>query len=120
MSPNRTPTSLRSSCRSDPILVTSWLTEIELRRNLTRILSGEELLRRRRQAQSDLLKFAVVELDSVTCRAAARIAEETLCRSLDALHIAAARRTGGTTTFLTFDKRQGQAARAAGLTVIGA
>ena len=60
-----------------------------------------------------------MSLDDVTCNDAARIAEQTLCRSLDALHVAAARRAGKSTTFLTFDLRQAQAARSAGLMVVG-
>ena len=104
---------------SDSILATSQLTVIELRRNITRLLHGKELLRIRRQVQTDLHRFAVVKLDSATCNEAARIAEQTLCRSLDALHIAAALRTGDLTSFLTFDIRQGQAARSVGLTVLG-
>ena len=104
---------------TDPVLVTSWLTEVELRRNLTRLLEGNELLTARRQVQADLDAFALVNLDGVTCNDAARVAEQTLCRSLDALHVAAARRAGESTTFLTFDVRQAQAARSAGLTVIG-
>ena len=104
---------------ADPVLVTSHLTEVELRRNLTRVLDGEDLLEARRQAQADLDGFALVSLDVTTCNEAARIAEQTLCRSLDALHIAAARRAGEHTVLLTFDVRQAQAARTAGLTVIG-
>ena len=103
---------------TDPVLVTSRLTEVELRRNLTRLLEGDHLLARR-QVQADLDAFALVSLDDVTCNDAARIAEQTLCRSLDALHVAAARRAGESTTFLTFDVRQAQAARSAGLTVVG-
>ena len=71
------------------------------------------------QVQADLDAFALVSLDDVTCNDAARIAEQTLCRSLDALHVAAARRAGESTTFLTFDVRQAQAARSAGLMVVG-
>ena len=104
---------------ADPVLVTSRLTEVELRRNLTRLLEGNELLAARRQSQTDLDAFALVSLDDVTCNDAARIAEQTLCRSLDALHLAAARRAGAATTFLTFDVRQAQAARSVGLTVVG-
>ncbi|MXY79782.1 MAG: type II toxin-antitoxin system VapC family toxin [Chloroflexi bacterium] len=104
---------------SDPVLVTSHLTEVELRRNLTRHLDGEDLLRTRRQVQTDLDAFALVSLDATTCNDAARIAEQTLCRSLDALHIAAARRAGDRTVLLTFDVRQAQAARSAGLSVVG-
>lgn len=104
---------------SDRVLVTSWLTEVELRRNITRLLAGEELVRTRRLVQSDLDAFALVNLDVSTCNEAARIAEQTLCRSLDALHLAAARRAGALTTLLTFDVRQAQAARSVGLTVVG-
>ncbi len=105
---------------TDPILVTCRLTEVELRRNLARLLDGDRLQSARRQVQTDLGAFAIVGIDSATCNAAAQIAEQTLCRSLDSLHVAAARRTGDTTTFLTFDQRQAQAARSVGLVVIGA
>ena len=104
---------------TDPVLVTSWLTEVELRRNLTRLLEGDDLVRARRRAQADLDAFALVNLDAATCTDAARIAEQTLCRSLDALHVAAALRTGQLTTLLTFDIRQAQAARSVGLPVVG-
>ena len=104
---------------TDPVLVTSHLTEVELRRNLARLLGGEDLLRTRRQVQADLDAFALVSLDATTCSEAARIAEQTLCRSPDALHIAAARRAGERTVLLTFDVRQAQAARSAGLAVVG-
>ena len=104
---------------TDAVLVTSRLTEVELRRNLTRLLDGDDLLRARRQVQDDLDAFALVSLDATTCSEAARIAEQTMCRSLDALHVAAARRAGERTVMLTFDVRQAQAARAIGLAVIG-
>ncbi|MDE0269430.1 MAG: type II toxin-antitoxin system VapC family toxin [Acidimicrobiaceae bacterium] len=104
---------------ADPVLITSRLTEVELRRNLARLLDGDELLIARRQLEDDLNAFALVGLDASTCAEAARIAEQTLCRSLDALHVAAARRTGESTTLLTFDVRQAQAARFAGLAVLG-
>ncbi len=58
---------------SDPVLVTSRITEIELRRNLTRLLDGEDLISARRQLQTDLNSFAIVEIDSVTCNMAAGI-----------------------------------------------
>ena len=43
----------------------------------------------------------------------------TNARTLDALHLAAAQRLGGSAVgFVTFDVRQGQAARALGMTVL--
>ena len=104
---------------SDPILVTSGLAEVEVRRNLSRLLSGEALDRSRQQFRVDLDAFGLVNLDTVTCNEAARVAEQTLCRSLDALHIGALLRVGRSTTLLTFDVRQARAAREVGISVIG-
>jgi predicted nucleic acid-binding protein len=104
---------------SDPVLVSSRVAEVEVRRNLTRLLDGPQLTSARRQFTVDLDAFALVSLDAVTCNEAARIAEETLCRSLDALHLASALRAGSATTLLTFDLRQAQVARSVGLAVIG-
>jgi predicted nucleic acid-binding protein len=104
---------------TDPVLVTSRLTEVEVRRNLARLLDGADLTACRRQFSTDLDAFALVSLDALTCNEAARIAEETLCRSLDALHLASSLRAGRSTTLLTFDQRQAQAARQVGITVVG-
>jgi uncharacterized protein len=105
---------------TDPVLVTSRLTEVEIRRNLARLLSGPTLTAVRRRFTSDLDAFALVAVDATTCNEAARIAEQTLCRSLDALHLASAIRAGTNTTVLTFDIRQAQVARGLGLAVVGA
>ena len=104
---------------ADPVLITSRLTEIEVRRNLARLLDPESAQAAKRQFNDDLDAFALVSLDATTCSEAARIAEQTLCRSLDAIHLSAALRAGSTTTLLTFDARQAQAARSLGLAVIG-
>lgn len=104
---------------TDPVLVTSRLTEVEVRRNLARLLDGAALNDARRTFATDLDAFALVAIDTTTCGEAARIAEETLCRSLDSIHLAAALRAGAGTTFLTFDIRQAQAARSVGLAVRG-
>lgn len=105
---------------SDSLLVTARHTVIEVRRNLARLLTGEDLTVARRDFQVDLEAFAIVELDAATCELAATIAEQTGVRALDALHLGAARRLGVGLTFLTFDVRQAQAGRALGLTVVGA
>lgn len=105
---------------SDPVLVTSRITEVEVRRNLTRLLDGVALSEARSQFSQDLDAFALVGLDPATCNEALRIAEATLCRSLDALHLASAIRVGPATTILSFDIRQAQAARSLGMSVVGA
>lgn len=104
----------------DTELVTARHTVVEVRRNLARLLTGDDLTVARRDFQVDLEAFAIVELDAATCELAATIAEQTGVRTLDALHLGAARRLGVGLTFLTFDVRQAHAGRALGLTVVGA
>ncbi len=104
---------------SDPVLATSRLTEVEVRRNLARLLEGADAVGAKRQFLEDLDAFALVVVDATICNDAARIAEQTGCRSLDSIHLASALRTGPKTTLLTFDVRQANAARSMGLSVIG-
>jgi uncharacterized protein len=107
--------------RSDPSLLTGRHTIVEVRRNLARLLDDADATAARAAFHQDLRAFAIVELDDVTCEVAAGIAEMTGVRTLDALHLAAARRVGGSAVpLLTFDLRQAQAARSLGLTVVGA
>ncbi len=61
----------------------------------------------------------IVELDAATCELAATVAEQTGVRTLDALHLGAARRLGAGISFLTFDVRQAEAARSLGFRVLG-
>lgn len=107
--------------RSDPSLLTARHTIVEVRRNLARMLAGRALAAARAQFARDLNLISIVELDQVTCERAASVAEVAGVRTLDALHLAAVQRAGGPAVpFLTFDVRQAQAARALGLTVLGA
>jgi predicted nucleic acid-binding protein len=62
---------------------------------------------------------SIIELDAATCELAATIAEQTGVRTLDAMHLGAARRLGTAMTFVTFDVRQAQAARTLGFSVAG-
>ena len=106
---------------ADPILVTSWLTLVELRRSLARLLDGAELTRARAACERDLDAMALVSFDERGWRRAAEIAEIIGVRSLDALHLSAAKQLGiDDLAFCTFDLRQAQAARRLGLRVLGA
>jgi uncharacterized protein len=106
---------------TDPTLLTARHTIVEVRRNLARLLDWRDLTAARLAFAGDLEALSVVELDEVTCEAAATVAEVTGVQTLDALHLAAAQRVGGPAVpFLTFDARQAQAARGIGLTVVGA
>ncbi|MCY4257766.1 MAG: hypothetical protein OXE04_05690 [bacterium] len=69
---------------------------------------------------SGLMKRYIVEHDSEVAEHLMHSdSEQTLCRSLDSLHLAAATRAGASTTLLTFDIRQAQAARLLGMAVVG-
>ena len=99
--------------RADHALLTARHTIVEVRRNLARLLSGRELVAARAAFADDLHAFSIIELDEATCESAASIAEATGVRTLDALHLAAAQRVSAPgVSFLTFDLRQAQAARA--------
>jgi predicted nucleic acid-binding protein len=107
--------------RADGSLLTARHTIVEVRRNLARLLSGRHLVAARAAFADDLRSLSIIELDEATCESAAAIAETTGVRTLDALHLAAAQRVSAPgVSFLTFDLRQAQAARALGLTVVTA
>ncbi len=106
---------------ADPVLVTSWVTLVEVRRNLARLVAPADLADARRQFERDLDEFALVAVDQVVCEAAAEIGEQLGVRTLDAIHLACARRLQvAGLAFVTFDLRQAQAARSMGFTVLGA
>ena len=105
---------------ADPVLVTAWVTLVEVRRNIARLLSGSALTRARESCERDFDAMALVNLDERGWRRAADIAETLGVRSLDALHLAAAQQLQiPDLLFCTFDLRQGQAARQLGLRVVG-
>lgn len=105
---------------SDPVLVTSWLTLVEVRRDLPRLLDGPALREAKQQFTNDLDAFAMVAIDEAVCRAAAQIGEQLAVRSVDAIHLASAQRlVVPGLPFITFDLRQAQAARSLGFTVLG-
>ena len=105
---------------ADPVLVTSWITVVEVRRNLARLFEPAELAGVRSQCVRDLDQFALIAVDQVVCQAAADIGEQLGVRTLDAVHLACAQRLliPGL-SFITFDLRQAQAARALGFVVLG-
>ena len=105
---------------ADPVLVTSWLTIVEVRRNLARLVSGTGLQQARMQWESDSDRLALINPTERTWRAAAEIAEVLGVRTLDAVHLATAMQLAvEQLTFCTFDLRQGQAARHLGMRVVG-
>jgi len=105
---------------SDSVLVTSWVTFVEVRRNLARVLRGTELREAKDQFAADMESMALVAVDESVCRAAAQIGEQLGVRSLDAIQLASAQRLAiPSLPFVTFDLRQAQAARSLGFAVLG-
>src|SRR5688572_17995553 len=104
---------------SDSSLLTARHTIVEVRRNLSRLLDARDAGAAKTAFLADIAAIGIIELDQFICESAADIAEITGARTLDALHLAAARRIGGSAVpFVTFDLRQAQAARTLGLTVL--
>jgi predicted nucleic acid-binding protein len=106
------------------LLTASWTAArhdyVEVRRTLQRRLARDRLARARALFEESWRETNTVELDESTCLAAADLAERFGVKTLDALHLAAAQRAGGSElTFVTFDERQAAAARALGWTVAG-
>ena len=105
---------------ADPVLITSWVTVVEVRRNLARMLSGQNLIATQAQFTIDLDAIAMISCDGAVAVAAGDIGETLGVRSLDAIHLASAQRLRiDSLTFLTFDLRQAQAARSLGFIVRG-
>ena len=106
--------------QSDLVVVTSWITVVEIRRNLARLLTGPSLHAAQRAAERDFDVMALMTCDAATFTAAAAIGETLGARSLDAIHLASAQRLQiDSLGFVTFDLRQGQVARSLGLRVLG-
>jgi predicted nucleic acid-binding protein len=106
---------------SDSVVVTSWITLVEVRRNLHRVL-GPSLSRSQKQRlERDMDRMTLINVDERISRRASQIAETLGVRSLDAIHLGSAQSLQVTgLSFLTFDVRQAQAARALGLIALGA
>lgn len=105
---------------SDPQWVSAAHLLVEVRRNLRRALAGLDLEVARAEFQRHWNRMQVVELELDLVERAAELGEATGARTLDALHLAAAERVGGSSVrFLTYDGRQAEAARQLGWTVLG-
>jgi predicted nucleic acid-binding protein len=113
----------RELLRSDPWWVSTCLTVVEVRRNLVRLLEGAELEQAQRAFHTDWSEVVSVTVDDASAERAAALAERTGVKSLDALHLEAAERSGADEDGLpivTFDRRLAEAARSLGWTVHGA
>ena len=93
---------------------------VEVAIALRRRLDGPALTTGTDRFERDWEAVRVVALDENLCRRAADLGIEQGLRTLDAMHLAAAERAGGSElTFVTFDTRLGDAARAMGFPIAG-
>lgn len=106
---------------SDPEWLTANHTYIEVMLALARRLEERDAASASDAFEAEWARVLVVRLDHEVCHRAASIGVATGTRTLDALHLAAAERAGGSAIrFLTFDARLAVAARSIGFTVVGA
>jgi hypothetical protein len=112
--------SARAILAADKSWTAAGHTFVEVRRALHQALDEPELGEEQDAFARDWRATAVIELTNNLCHDAADLAEATGVRTLDALHLAAAQHAGATElTFVTFDRRQADAARSLGWTVAG-
>lgn len=105
---------------SDRAWVTARHTFVEVLHAIGRAREPNDGIRAQREFREEWMGIQIVELDEVTCEAAADFAITLGVRTLDALHLAAAQRAGGgALPFLTYDLRLAQAARSLGWPVLG-
>lgn len=103
---------------SDDAWATANHAYTELSINLRRRLDDAAQALAIARLDRDWGSIRVVLIDDVLCHRAATLGSEHRLRTLDALHLAAAERAGGSElTFVTFDVRLAAAARSIGFPV---
>ncbi len=111
----------RNSLRWQETFYVSWLTFVEVRRRIATDSRIEETDHVKSEFDERLLQMQLTDIGVPEWRLAAEIAESTLLKSLDALHLAVASNLElQNLTFLTFDKKQAEVARQLGFAVVGA
>ena len=99
--------------------ILSIISEVEMRSTLHRFLIDQHFQKVWNTFVSETKqRFDVVTLDQDIKYYAYEIMANSICKTLDALHIAAAAKLGQDVVFLTFDKQQAKAAQACGLRLL--
>ena len=102
-------------------LLTSWLTYVEVRRNIWQSPNVGMAKRARKELDEQMERIELVAIVEADWRSAADIAELTQLKSLDAVHVAIANKFNpDDMKFQTFDKKQAEVARQLGFAVVGA
>lgn len=102
-------------------LLTSWLSYVEVRRNLWQSPNRAIAQLARHEFDEQMERIELIDIVEADWRSAADIAESTQLKSLDAVHLAVATKFNpDDVSFLTFDKKQASVARQMGFSVVGA
>jgi predicted nucleic acid-binding protein len=111
----------QSLLRSDDVVISSWLTYVEVRRNLLWGTYRDRVRQARLEFDEQINLIELIDVVEADWRSAADIAESTQLKSLDAVHLAVANKFNPEdVSFLTFDKKQASVARQMGFSVVGA
>jgi len=111
----------QSLLRLDDVVISSWLTYVEVRRNLLRGTYRDRIRQARLEFDEQINLIELIDVGEADWRSAADIAELTQLKSLDAVHLAVANKFNPDyVSFLTFDKKQASVARQMGFSVVGA
>ena len=110
---------VRRAMHEDPAWAASSLARSEAQVSLChRGPEGETGSRSQRDLAEDWDRFLAVPIDAACLALTAEIGCTHRVRTLDAIHLAAALRLPGPVSFLSFDRRQSEAAEALGLDVV--
>ena len=105
----------------DTVRLTSVLTTLETRSAISRLRRSFDRSRARLQLENGLASMHLMYVTEDDWKLAARLVEAVPLRSLDAIHVTAARKfIDDGIRMVTFDRRMADAARALGLEVLGA
>jgi len=110
----RESAALRIFLAGDPVLISSRIGAVELRR----VAAKQDEQPAEPQVDAILANMLIVEVDELVAESAAA-AQPTSMRTLDAIHLASALSLAPELdALITYDNRLADAARAAGLTVV--
>ena len=105
----------------DPMRLTSYVTTVETRSAITRSRQSFDRTAARAQLEAGLASMYLMHVTEEDWSEAANLVDSVHLRSLDALHVTAARKfIDEGIRMVTFDDRMADAARAVGLAVLGA
>lgn len=110
----------RMILRDDPNWISACITTIEVRRNLRRLLDDQAFAQAKAVFERDWSEVLSLAIDDAAAGRAAELAERTGVKSLDAIHLEGALRSGAAdgVPIVTFDRGLASAVRSLGWRVL--